>query len=97
MFRPYEHLETINLPKLCLNLDIPAKDSGINSYFRTIAQESPMLRQVVARKPPYTELQDCVFCLRRTPSGDFDSVYVCYRDGCDSEDPTSTWNLEEWI
>ena len=43
-----------------------------------------MLRQVVARKPAYTELEDYVFCLRRGPnSGDFDSVYIL--DGGEDE------------
>ena len=83
MFGLYEHLETINLPRLSLNLYIPNKDSPIDFYFRTIAEKTPMLRQIVARKPAYTELEDCVFYLRRGPSGEFDSVHIVDRDGED--------------
>jgi hypothetical protein len=60
----------------------------MNSYFRQLAERSPRLRQVVARKPAYTELEDYVFCVRRGPNGDFDSVYIRYHDGCED-----MWNL----
>jgi hypothetical protein len=72
-----------------LILDLPANDLGINSYFRTIAKKCPRIRQLVARKPRYTELEDYVFCLRRGPDGDFESVYLDDRDdGCEDE-----WNF----
>jgi len=45
-----------------------------------------MLRQVVARRPAYTELEDYVFRLCRRPDGDLDFVHVC--DGGEDE-----WNL----
>ena len=89
MFNIYENLETISLPRHSLSLDLPANDSGINSYFRTIAEKCPRLRQLVARKPAYTELEDYVFCLRRGPDGGFDSVYQLDHDGCDENE----WNF----
>lgn len=52
----------------------------------------------MARKPAYTELEDYVFCLRRGPEGDFDSVYLLDHDGCEDEwnflmsDRQRTWN-----
>ena len=66
---------------------MPVNDPGMNPYFRTIAEKSPMLRQFVARKPAYTELEDCVFYLRRR-NGHFDSVHVRYRDRWKDE-----WNV----
>jgi hypothetical protein len=84
----YEQLESISLPRLSMNLYVPAKDSGFNSYFHKIAEKYPRLRQVVARRPAYTELEDYVFYLRRGPDGGLDSVYTRYRDGGEDE-----WNL----
>ncbi|KAF8809233.1 hypothetical protein BYT27DRAFT_7187931 [Phlegmacium glaucopus] len=88
VFNVYEHLETINLPRLSLNLYIPAKDPAINSYFRTIAEQCPELRRIVARKPAYTELEDYVFGLRRKPNGDLDHVRHGILDGGEDR-----WNL----
>lgn len=65
---------------------MPVQNSAIDCYFRTIAERSPKLRQVVARKPAYTELEDCVFYLRRRINDHLDSV--CVLHGTEDE-----WNL----
>lgn len=72
---------------------MPIQNSAIDYYFRTIAERSPKLRQVVARKPAYTELEDCVFYLRRQINDHLDSV--CVLDG--TEGGCSLVYGEEWI
>lgn len=77
--KSYDRLETINLARLSLDPFIPGNDLAINSYFRTIAEVSSTLREVVSRRPAYTELEDCVFYLRRGENGRLESV--CILDG----------------
>ncbi|KAF8965733.1 hypothetical protein BDZ97DRAFT_1918020 [Flammula alnicola] len=73
MFEMYENLETISLPKPSLFIRMGTSPM---EYFLPLSRRCCKLKRVIARKPPYTELEDCVFMLTRDARDELESVTI---------------------
>ncbi|KDR70747.1 hypothetical protein GALMADRAFT_159850 [Galerina marginata CBS 339.88] len=76
MFEMYEHLETISLMRLSIFPHMPTSqaESYLGNYFKDISEKCKKLKTVVARKPPFTQLEDWSFTLKRDRDGKLTAV-----------------------
>ncbi|KDR70740.1 hypothetical protein GALMADRAFT_882531 [Galerina marginata CBS 339.88] len=76
MFESFENLETISLMRLSIFPHMPTSqaESHLGDYFGAISQKCQKLRTVIARRPPYTQLEDWIFTLKRDRNGKLTAV-----------------------
>ncbi|KAF4613265.1 hypothetical protein D9613_010755 [Agrocybe pediades] len=74
LFRLYERVEVIALPRLSLFIYMPSSPDGELTFFRPIARKCPRLKTVIALKPEYSELEDIIYTLHRGADGKLQSV-----------------------
>ncbi|CAA7263456.1 unnamed protein product [Cyclocybe aegerita] len=76
MFKSFASVETISFPHLSLSVHMPATVEEQKQFFSPLAERCRNLRQIIRRRPEYTQLPDSVYTLRRSSLGELVRVDV---------------------